>query len=177
MRITNTENHFGIIAILFHWLMAILVIGMLILGLYMADLPVGLEKLKLFGIHKEFGILILMLVIVRSMWRVSNITPYLTMPKWEVIAARTVHWAFYIFMFAMPISGWLISSYAGVPVSFFGLFVLPPLVSPDKNLMRLFQDIHGWLAYGLMLTIILHVLAALKHHFVNKDDILKRMLS
>jgi cytochrome b561 len=177
MQIKNTAYRFGIIAILLHWVMAILLIGLLILGLYMVSIPISLEKLKLYGWHKEYGILALMLVMVRIIWRLSNRIPYLTLPLWEKIAARTVHWAFYGFMFAMPITGWLITSAAGLPVSFFGLFVLPDLVTPNPDSMQLFQKIHEWLGYGLIATIVLHTSAALKHHFINKDDILKRMLS
>lgn len=177
MRITNTEYSYGIITVLLHWIMAILLIGLLILGLYMVRLPISLEKLKLYGWHKEYGILALMLVMVRTLWRLSNITPYLTLPWWEKAAARTVHWAFYGFMFAMPITGWLITSAAGLPVSFFGIGVLPNLVLPNPDSMSLFQKIHAWLGYGLIATIVLHTCAALKHHFINKDDILKRMIS
>lgn len=177
MPIKNAENSYGVIAILLHWVMALLLIGLLILGLYMVAVPISLEKLKLYGWHKEYGMLALMLVMIRIVWRVANIIPSLSLPLWEIIAARTVHWAFYGFMFAMPITGWIITSAAGLPVSFFGLFVFPDLVSPNPDLMKLFQEIHEWLGYGLIATIVLHTSAALKHHFINKDDILKRMLS
>ncbi len=177
MQIKNTENRYGAIAIFLHWLVAILLIGLLILGLYMVAVPISLEKLKLYGWHKEYGMLALMLALIRIVWRVANIIPSLSLPLWEIIAARTVHWAFYGFMFAMPVTGWIITSAAGLPVSFFGLFVLPNLVSPNPDLMQLFQEIHEWLGYGLIATIVLHTSAALKHHFINKDDILKRMLS
>ncbi len=177
MRIKNSETHYGAIAIILHWIMAILLIGLLAFGLYMVSLPISLEKLKLYGWHKEYGILALMLVVVRSIWRVTNIIPRLSLPLWEKIAARTVHWSFYGFMFAMPITGWLITSAAGLPASFFGWFVLPNLISPNPDLMNLFQEIHKWLGYGLIATITLHFCAALKHHFINKDDILRRMLS
>lgn len=177
MRIKNSESQYGIVAIIFHWIMAILLIALLALGLYMDDLPISLEKLKLFGWHKEYGMLALMLVIARSIWRIANIIPSLSIPWWEVLAARTVHYAFYGFMFAMPITGWIMTSAAGLPVSFFGWFVFPNLVSPSPALMNLFQEIHEWLGYGLIATIVLHTSAALKHHFINKDDILRRMLS
>lgn len=177
MRIKNTETNYGLIAILFHWIMAILIIGMLALGLYMSDLPRSLEKLKLYGWHKETGLLILFLVILRLMWRIINITPRLDMPLWEKIAARVVHWAFYGFMIAMPITGWLLTSAAGLAPSFFGLFVMPTLIAPDKDLMQLFAEIHEWLAFSLIALIVLHVLAALKHFFIDKDNILQRMLS
>lgn len=118
MRIKNTETHFGTVAILLHWIIALLIIGLLILGLYMVELPISLEKLKLYGWHKEYGLLALALVIIRLGWRLINITPALSLPLWEKIAARTVHWAFYGFMLAMPLTGWLITSSAGLPASF-----------------------------------------------------------
>ncbi len=176
MLIKNSESHFGVVAILFHWAMAILIIGLLILGLYMVRLPISLEKLKFYGWHKECGMLAFLLVIARSIWRVSNLIPSLTLPWWEKLAARTVHYAFYGFMFAMPITGWIITSSSGLPVSFFGLFVFPDLISPNPDTMQLFQQIHKWLGYGLIATIFLHAAAALKHHFIDKDDILRRML-
>jgi cytochrome b561 len=176
MLIKNSESHFGIVAILFHWVMAILIIGLLVLGLYMVRVPISLEKLKLYGWHKEYGMLALLLVVARSIWRVLNLIPLLTLPWWEKLAARAVHYAFYGFMFAMPITGWIITSSAGLPVSFFGLFVFPDFISPNPDTMQLFQQIHKWLGYGLIATILLHAAAALKHHFINKDDILRRML-
>lgn len=177
MRIINTTTRYGIISILLHWLMAILLIALLGLGLYMVGLPISLEKLKLYGWHKEYGILAFFLVLLRIIWRGVNITPHLSLPLLEKIAARTVHWAFYGFMFAMPITGWLITSAAGLPVSVFGWFVLPNLIAPNSDWLKLFEEIHKWLGYGLIATIILHASAALKHHFINKDDILRRMLS
>lgn len=173
----NTENKYGSIAILLHWLMAILIIGLLILGLYMVGLPISLQKLKLFGWHKELGILVLGLVMIRLWWRLSNVMPNLSaLPKWERVAARTVHWSFYFFMLALPLSGWMMSSAAALPVSFFGLFTLPDLVSPNEELFHFFVRIHKWIAYALIATICLHVLAAFKHVVINKDDIMKRMI-
>lgn len=177
MQIKNSKDHFGIIAIILHWVMAILLIGLLALGLYMVNLPISFEKLKLYGWHKEYGILAFVLVLIRIIWRFANTTPQLSLPLLEKIAARTVHWAFYGFMFAMPITGWLITSAAGLPASFFGLFVLPNLIDPNPDLIKTFEAIHKWVGYGLIATIILHTFAALKHHFINKDDILRRMLS
>src|SRR3984957_2468716 len=138
MPMQNSETHFGFIAIILHWVMAILLIGLLVLGLYMVGLPISLEKLKFYGWHKEYGILALILVIIRIVWRFANITPQLSLPLLEKLAARTVHWAFYGFMFAMPITGWLITSAAGLPVSFFGLFVLPHLIKPKYHFIKFF---------------------------------------
>jgi cytochrome b561 len=177
MQIKNSSDRFGIVAILLHWIMAGLIIALLCTGLYMVGLPISLEKLKFYGWHKEYGMLALILVVARTIWRIENITPSLALPWWEKIAARTVHFAFYFFMFAMPITGWLITSAAGLPVSFFGLFVLPNLIAPNPDLMIVFEQIHQWLGYALIAMIFLHFSAAMKHHFINKDDILKRMLS
>jgi len=177
MLFKNTYERFGIIAILLHWIMAILIIGMLILGIYMTDLPKSLLKLKYYGWHKEFGLLVLALVIIRLSWRLLNVTPALSLPLWEKLGAHASHYALYIFMFAMPLTGWIMTSAAGLPPSFFGLFVLPPITQPNQEVRELFQQIHGWLAYALIAFITLHVLAALKHHFINKDNILRRILS
>ena len=177
MLIKNTENHYGMVSIFLHWIMAILIIGLLIVGLYMVPLPIHPQKLRFYRWHKEFGMVALMLVVLRIAWRLSNITPSLaSLPLWEKFAARSVHYAFYVFMFALPITGWMMSSAAGFPVSFFGLFLLPDLVSPDENLRVTLIEIHQWLGYLLIATLFLHIGASLKHQIINKDDILQRML-
>ena len=178
MQIKNTAGRYGSVAMLLHWLMALLLIGLLGLGLYMTGLPLGLQKLKFYGWHKEFGILVLMLVIARVAWRVLNITPILPthMPTWERFAANSAHYVFYLLMFALPITGWMMSSASGLPVSFFGVFVLPDLVSQNDQLQMLFIEIHKWLGYGLITILCVHIAAALQHHFIYKDDILRRML-
>ncbi|HVV68850.1 MAG TPA: cytochrome b [Gammaproteobacteria bacterium] len=178
MQIKNSQNRYGIVAIWLHWLMAILIIGLLALGLYMVGVPLSHWKLKLYGWHKEFGMLVLLLLLLRLAWRLGNIIPLLpeTIPRWQKRAARVVHWLFYGFMIALPVSGWLITSAAGLPVSFFGLFVLPNLVSPSENRLLLFTEVHEWLSYALIATLCLHILAALKHHFIDRDDTLKKIL-
>ncbi|MFZ2315913.1 MAG: cytochrome b [Gammaproteobacteria bacterium] len=176
MQITNTVNSYGLVTKLLHWIMAILLIGLLALGLYMVSIPISYQKLKLYGWHKEYGLLALGLVIVRVIWRLLNAVPELSIPWWEKLAARIVHWAFYFLMFAMPLTGWLVTSAAGLPASFFGWFVLPDLVAPNQDLLDVFEELHEWLGYGLIAVIVLHTSAALKHHFINKDNILRRML-
>lgn len=176
MRLKNTNRNFGLVTIFLHWLMAFLIIGLLGLGLYMVSLPISLNKVKLYGWHKEYGFLLLSLAIIRLGWRLSNTTPELSLPILEKIAARVVHWSFYACMFALPISGWLVTSSAGLPASFFGLFLIPNLIQPNESLRPLFQLAHQYLGYALIVLIILHTSAALKHHFINNDDILKRMM-
>lgn len=176
MHLKNSTTRFGIVAIVFHWGTALLIMGLLALGLYMVSLSWSPEKLKLYGWHKELGFLVLFLTVFRMIWRLTNERPQLALPWLEKIAAHSMHWAFYIFMFAMPISGWLITSAAGLPVSFFGLCTLPNLISSDEHKRILFEWIHQCLGYGLIAAICLHSAAALKHHLYNKDDILRRML-
>ena len=176
MQIKNSASRFGSVAILCHWIIAFLIIGLLALGLYMVELPISLEKLKLYGWHKEYGLLVLFLTVFRVLWRLSNQSPELALPLLEKIAARSMHIAFYCFMFAMPLTGWLITSSAGLPASFFGLFTLPNLVAPNEHNLVFFEWLHQWLGYALIAAIMLHSAAALKHHFINKDDILRRML-
>jgi cytochrome b561 len=96
---------------------------------------------------------------------------------WEKLAARSAHLLFYGFMIVMPLTGWLMSSAAGLQVSFFGLFLLPNLIGPDPSVMHLLKEVHQWLGYSLIALIGLHSAAALKHHFINKDDVLRRMVS
>lgn len=177
MLIKNTQDRFGIIAILLHWLMALLLIGLVSLGYYMKAMPISLEKLKFYGWHKEFGILALMLVIVRLTWRLRNRTPTLNnIAMLEKIAARLAHCGFYIFIFALPVSGLLLTSAAGLPVSFFGWFTVPNLVSADEAQRLWYTQLHQWLGYGLIATFCAHVMGALKHHFIDRDDILTRII-
>jgi cytochrome b561 len=179
--IKNTEGHYGIVAILFHWSMALLVVGLAALGLYMVTLPdVGFntEKIVLILFHKQVGLLVFFLVVARLAWRVTQALPQLVaqIPDWQKIAARFVHLSFYALMFILPITGWIMSSAAGIPVSFFGLFALPDLVGSDDYLFYQFIEIHKWMGYVLIFLIVIHVGAALRHHFVFKDDTLRRML-
>lgn len=179
--IENTEDHYGAIAILFHWSMALIVIGLAALGLYMVTLPdVGFntKKVMLILYHKEFGVLVLVVLVARLAWRVTHILPQLVahLPDWQKIAARFVHLSFYLLMFALPMTGWLMSSAAGIPVSFFGLFTLPDLLPRDDYLFQQLIDVHKWFGYALILFIFVHVGAALRHHFVFKDNTLRRML-
>lgn len=178
MSFKNTQARYGIMAISLHWVMAFLIIGLLAIGLYMVGLPIGAQKLKLYRWHKEFGICVLMLVAFRFGWRLVNVSPELPshLATWQKWAAHLVHYSMYVFMIANPITGWLLSSAAGLPVSFFGLFVLPDLVSPSESLRHLLSLTHKWLNYALIATICAHTGAALQHHFIYKDNILRRML-
>jgi cytochrome b561 len=177
MQIKNTANRYGFLAKSFHWIMALMVIGLLCVGLYMTGMPNSMAKLQLYGYHKASGILILFLVTLRVLWRLTNKSPTMAaMPNWQRISAHSLHIALYVFMFAMPLTGWMMSSAAGVPVSVFGWFTMPDLVPTNESLMEIFEQTHEILAFILIGMIGLHLLAALKHHFINKDDTLRKMI-
>ena len=181
MQFANTGNRYGIIAIALHWLMAVLLVTLVALGLYMVSLPdVGFntKKILLILFHKELGIVALALVTVRLAWRIGNVLPALVenLPDWQKLTARFVHLSFYALMLALPVTGWLMSSAAGIPVYFFGLFSLPDFIAHDEYLFQVFIEIHKWLSYALIVCILVHAGAALRHHFMLRDDTLKRML-
>jgi cytochrome b561 len=142
------------------------------------DVGFDTKKIVLILYHKDFGILALFLVSFRLAWRIGNALPALveTLPDWQKVIARFVHLCFYGLMFALPISGWLMSSAAGIPASLFGWFNLPDLISHDEYLLKAFIQIHNWLGYALITLIGVHVGAALRHHFLLKDETLKKML-
>lgn len=178
MSIKNSKKKYGNISIILHWLMALLIVVQIPLGVYMADLPIGVERGVLFNWHKEIGLSILILVILRVIWRLSNVRPLLPkhMPYWQQLAAHTVHFLFYVGMFALPLTGWVLSSAFGFPVSFFGLFVMPDLVAPDQHLALNLLEVHEWLAFGTVGLLILHVGAVFYHLIFYRYNILKRIL-
>ncbi len=160
-----------------HWAVA----AMIVLQFVLIEIAEGTSSriavLGLFANHKSVGMTILMLAVLRLGWRLANRPPKLPaeMPAWQVQVSALTHWALYAFLFAMPISGWLMSSAANYSVSWFGLFTWPDLVSPDEGLKETLKTIHDLLGKALFVFALLHVLAACKHHFLDKDDVLKRM--
>jgi cytochrome b561 len=180
-RLENSKNRYGTVAIALHWLMAVLLAALLALGVYMARLPdVGYDSFKIGLIlyHKQLGMLALTLAALRLAWRVRNALPELAhdLPEWQKVIARFVHLSFYGLMVALPVSGWLMSSAAGFPLSFLGLLPVPDLVRQDDDLFRTLVAIHRGLGYLLILLILLHAGAALRHHLFLKDDTLRKML-
>ncbi len=177
----NDARRYGTVAIVLHWTMALLLIALVVLGLYMVWLPdVGFdqEKIRLIIYHKELGIVALGLAMLRFAWRFGSELPSLVrgMPEWQRVAARFVHLCFYALMFALPMTGWLMSSAAGFPVPFFGLFYLPDLIGYNEHHFEVLRRAHHWLGYALVPFICVHVGAALRHHFTSRDDTLRKML-
>lgn len=166
-------------AIVFHWLIAILIVGAFTLGLVMTDIPgFSMTKLKYFAWHKWAGVTVLLLAALRLLWRLKNSPPALpsTMPVWQRGAAHGLHHLLYLFMFAVPVSGYFYTLAAGFPVVYFGLFKLPVLIAKDLALAEVLKQVHYWLAMSMAALVALHVLAALKHTFVDRDGTMRRML-
>ncbi len=161
-----------------HWLMAVLFFGMLALGLYMHDLPLSPEKLQLYAWHKWAGVSAFLLVVFRLLWRITHRPPVLpvTMPRVMQFVAHAGHLLLYVLMIAIPLSGWLMSSAKGFQTVWFGVLPIPELIGKDKELGTLLAEVHRLLNIGFIAILIGHIGAALKHHFIDKDDILKRML-
>ena len=161
-----------------HWLMAVLFFGMLGLGFYMQGLPLSPDKLKLYSWHKWVGVTVFLLALFRIAWRVTHQPPPLpgSMPRLIQIAAHAGHHMLYMLMFLIPLSGWLMSSAKGFQTVWFGVLPIPDLLEKDKMLGELLQTVHVSLNYLFIAVLVAHIGAALKHHFIDKDDILTRML-
>jgi cytochrome b561 len=177
MGLRSSAEHWGTISRWFHWGFALALLFMVGLGLYMADLPVGLYKLKVYALHKSIGLTLLALAVLRLLWRLLELRPTLpTMPLWQHRAASSVHVGLYLLMFLIPLSGWLYNSVAGFPLQWFHLVNLPALHGADKALKPLVRDSHEFLAWTLVVAVLLHAGAALKHHFVDRDPTLALMI-
>jgi cytochrome b561 len=173
----NSALRYGIVAQTLHWAIVVLLIVQVTLGMIADELPLGLEKLALLARHKSFGITILGLAVIRLAWRwIDRPPPPPPMPRWQQLAANLNHWALYALLFAMPLSGWMMSSASNYPVSWFGLAQLPDLVLPDRSLKEQLEEVHELLATILISLALLHVAAALKHQFFDRDGLLFRML-
>ena len=177
MEFKNTENSFGIVTRLFHWVMALMIIGIIAVGLYMSDLDPSPEAFKLYGLHKAFGIIILGLAVLRVCWTLTNKTPELLglEKPIEKKFAKAAHGLLYLCMFIMPLSGWAMSSAFGYPVSVFDVVTLPPLIEKNKELGEIIEEVHEYVGFGLIGLIVAHAGAALMHHIVKKDRTLVRM--
>lgn len=161
-----------------HWLIALIVLCMLPMGYLLDDLSKGIKPTALM-LHKSFGITIIFLLILRIIILIKNGKPMLpnSIPDWQKLISRIVHFLLYLFLFIMPLAGWIMSMAANKVPEYFGLFYFPlPGIQPDKHLAKFMFDIHSTVAGIIIFLVALHTAAALKHHFIDKDVVLKRML-
>ena len=165
-------------AMLLHWMIAVLIFGLFPLGLYMSELALSPRKIELYAWHKWFGLTVLLLVVLRVLWRVGHRPPPLpaSVPRWQALVADALHKLLYLLILAIPLSGWALSSAAGVQVVWWGVLPLPSLLAPDHALARQLAEVHEWLNFTMAALVVAHVGAALKHQFVDRDGVLLRML-
>ena len=178
MTLRNTTTAWGSVSKALHWLIVLLIITQWVIASRAESLPLGVAKLEALAWHKSFGITILGLALIRIIWRLMNPTPELasvTKP-WERALARASHFLLYALLFAIPLTGWMMSSARNFPVSWFKLVQLPDLVAPSPQMYELMHSLHVGLNIALPVIALLHIAGALKHHFIDRNDVLKRML-
>ena len=175
----NTRKTYGWVAVLLHWLMALFILGLFGLGLYMVELTYydSLYKTLPF-IHKSIGISLALVFIFRLIWKITNLKPEAVAgsSQFEQRAAKLVHLAFYVLIPCIMLSGYLISTADGSPINVFDLFSVPATVTSIPEQEDTAGFVHFYLACALIALVVLHAVAALKHHFINHDNTLRRML-
>jgi cytochrome b561 len=178
MNFRNTTRSWGAVSKALHWLIVILIIMQWVIMQRAEALPMGSDKIFAIVMHKSFGMTVFALAIIRLVWRWANPVPTLDgMAKnWERMLAGLSHLLLYALIFAMPLTGWLMSSARNFPVSWFGLFTFPDLVAPDKALYERMVSLHHALFTALLVVATLHVVGALKHQLIDKNEVLRRML-
>lgn len=170
------KESYHLISKIIHWLTALIILGLLVVGTYMMQMDMSPQKLQFINLHKSFGLLVLTLAFVRVLWHVVHKKPKSlpTHQKWEKILSHGVHIFLYVLLFAMPLSGWIMSSAGDFNIKFFGLNV-PDIVSKNEGLFKLSRESHELLAWGIFLVVALHIAGALKHHIIDRDTTLERM--
>lgn len=177
----SSDASYTRVAIALHWVLALALVGMVGVGVYMADLPFSPTRLKLYNWHKWAGVCVLALSLVRLLWRATHRPPPLhdavlvAMPAWQQWAHHATHAGLYALFFAVPLLGWAYSSAAGFPIVVFGVLPLPDWVPVSPELADALKPLHQLSAFALVGLVALHVAAALKHHWVDRDGLLARM--
>ena len=173
----NPVMRYSTPAIVLHWLVALLICAAFPLGVYMHELPLSPDKLKLYSYHKWIGITVLLLVALRVSWRLTHVPPPLpaSVAAWQRHASALVHGLLYLLMIAIPLSGWLMSSAKGFQTVWFGVLPLPDLIGKDKALGELLAEVHTILNFTLLALVVMHVGAALQHHLIERQPFLQRM--
>lgn len=178
MPIRNTAERWGWVSLSLHWLTLLAIAGLVIVGLVMQELPNSPTKIQVYGLHKSFGLTVLALTVLRLLWRLVAGTPAPVpgTPRWQSFVAQATHGALYVILLAMPLSGWLYNSASGFPLRWFGLFALPKLSGYDAGVKAFALAAHEWLFIALAVIVAVHAAAALKHHYLDRDATLSRML-
>lgn len=175
-------QRYTLTAMVLHWVLAVAILTAFVVGLTLDDMPLSPAKLKLINWHKWAGISILLLSVLRLLWRLAHRPPVLpdriqqAMPGWQTKAYHATHHLMYLLFFVVPLLGWAYSSAKGYPIVWFGVLPLPDLMPVNKEIADSIKELHGLAAWGLIGLVALHVAAALKHQFIDKDGLISRML-
>ena len=179
MQLSNTSFGYGFVAIVVHWVVAVVVFGMFALGFWMVDLTYYSEWYQRApDIHRSVGVLLFSLMVFRLLWRLFSASPD-SLPghkRWEVLSARIAHGLLYVLVFVAMTSGYLISTADGSSVSVFGWFEVPSVTGQIKRLEDTAGLVHYWSTWALVALALIHSAGALKHHFIDRDKTLRRML-
>ncbi len=176
MELENTAEQWGWLSKIFHWLTAALIFIQIPLGFYADSLKLSAFKIDVFVWHKSLGMLVLLLLILRLLWRIKSTVPVsLATNKLQKALASTVHAVLYLLMLALPISGWVVTSAANLPVKLFWLIPLPAITAPDMALKSLAAEIHEVCVFVLIAVLVLHIGAALRHQLILADSAIKRL--
>jgi cytochrome b561 len=177
MPMRSEPTRWSTVAKTFHWLMALLILGNGAFAFWMDGLRPSLNKINMFALHKSIGITVLALFVLRLAWKMfDRRPPDEPAPRWQQIAAHTVHGLLYLLIVAIPLSGWAFNSAHGFPLQYFKQFNLPALVEKNEDLSNTLGTVHVYLFWLLLLVLVAHIGGALKHHFIDRDDTLRRML-
>jgi cytochrome b561 len=178
MTLKNTADRWGAVSQSLHWLVVLLIATIAVIGLTMTDMSNGPSKIKIYALHKSLGLTLLTLVVLRLLWRIyaGAPKPVEGTPHWQERIASLTHWALYVLMFALPISGWVFNSSSGYPLQYFGLFNLPKIAPRGEDLAQLSHQVHEYGFWLLLALVVAHAGAAFYHHLFQHDDTLKRML-
>lgn len=179
MSIRNTSTHYGSVSIAIHWLVALAVFGLFGLGYWMVDLTYYHDWYKKApDIHRSIGMLLLAVMVFRVVWKLANRTPAAPAghKRWEVISAHAAHSLLYLLIFVAMISGYLVSTAGGSGISVFGWFDVPSVTGQVKRMEETAGTVHYWSTWAIVVLAALHAAGALKHHFIDRDNTLRRML-
>lgn len=177
MSLRSNDRQWGSVAKFFHWVIALAILGNGTFGLLMDLAHSPMQKINWLALHKSIGLTVLALVLLRVVWRWRDGRPREeSAPRWQQWAARTVHGVLYVLIVALPLSGWWFNSVTGKPLQWFKQFNLPALAAKNDDLRHFAHGVHEYLFWFLLLVLVAHVGAALKHHVFDNDNVLRRML-
>ncbi|MFC5743913.1 cytochrome b [Dyella tabacisoli] len=177
MSLRSNDRQWGSVAKFFHWLMALGILGVGIVGLLMTDMAPSMNKINVYALHKSAGLTILALFLLRLLWRlIDRRPPDEPAPRWQHLAAHVTHGVLYVLIAAIPLSGWWFNSVHGYPLQWFKQFNMPALAEKNEAVEHLAGTVHEYLFWLLILVLVAHAGAALKHHVLDKDNVLRRML-